>query len=168
MKPMQKTITAVFAALTILIAVPLASANAPTTTGAPLAVRAMRLAVEVRAEQECLKGAQRRMEQRHRRWEDEARVSGAMSDAHFTLQLEHEQVLDQHRALLERYEWLRVREGELRRAVRRGATDENELARLASEMEQIEARHRALLEQHERMSLQHDEIIDARVTVAAR
>jgi hypothetical protein len=175
MKPMKKPIIAAAAVLATLIAVPLASANAPVLPA--LAVRTVHLAVEVRAEHECMAAAQRRMESRHHRWEDQARVTGEADEAHFDLQLEHENILDGHRALVERHEWLLIREAAIRRSVRRAgsrltaaerARAERGLAAIAAEEEEIEAEHHRLLGAHERISRQHDEIVDVYAARSSR
>src|SRR6188472_3165516 len=119
MKPMKKTLIALAAIATTLAGVAgTASANAP---GLPLAARLGQVTVEVHHEHDCMTAIQQRLETRHQRFVDEARLSGLADDEqHWNLVLEHEQVVDRHREVVERHEWLVIREGELRRSLRRG------------------------------------------------
>src|SRR5688572_7840843 len=161
---MKKTLIGLATVLSIAGIAATASANAPSL---PLPARIGQIAVEVRHEHDCMTGAQTRLEQRHRRWIDEARVSGIADDErHWNLQLEHEQVVDQHLGLVERHEWIVVREGELRRTLRRNPRNRNALAQIAaleSEERSIEREHRALLVRHEGLLRQHDQMITAAV-----
>jgi hypothetical protein len=176
MKAMKKPLLAALAALaTLIVVVPVASANAGPVPQA-LPARTLQLAVEVRAEHQCMDAAQARMESRHRRWEDEARVAGS-DESHWTLQLEHEGVLDSHQNLVERHQWLMVREAEIRRSVRRAGrritpaqrrAAERGLAEIETEVDEIETQHHTLLTAHERISRQHDEIVQTYVARNSR
>lgn len=139
---MKTTIAALALSIAVLAAVPVANAAPPA--------RHSRIAPGgARDKLERMNAAHRRMLERHRVWASQAELAGVPEADRWTLQWEHEELLDAHSRLIDRSEWLLC-------SGRPAQEIEREQDRLFRE-------HRRLLVDHLQLRRSHDGMVAAAV-----